>query len=126
MSGIMESRTCIAILVLEDEQRLRTVVARYLEAEGFQVYQAENRAQALQVLRDMPRPALVLADLMMSSAEGPDLFAALRPDDRFVILPVVVVSEAEIANSKGYARAKKLAGFNDLLRIVSSLCLRRI
>jgi CheY-like chemotaxis protein len=125
MSGTMESRTCLAILVVEDEDKLRTDVERYLEAEGFQVYQAENRARALQVLRDMPRPALVLADLMMRSADGPDLLAALRPDDRFVILPVVIVSEAEIANSTGYSHAKKLAGLHDLLRIVSSLCLRR-
>jgi DNA-binding response OmpR family regulator len=124
VSDAIESRTCTAILVLEDEEGLRTEVARHLEAEGFQVYQAENGASALQLLQVMSRPALVLADLMMPSATGPDLIGTLRPGDRLVILPVVSLSEAEIDGSE-YVRRKQLVSVDGLLRIARSLCWRR-
>ena len=117
---------CVAILVVADEESLRAVVARQLEDEGFLVYQAENTRRAILLLGEMPRPALVLADLMTPSAEGPDLTGALKPHDRLVILPVVMISEAQDANPEVYARAKTLVGLDDFLRIAGSLCLRRM
>lgn len=122
----MDSPSCVAILVVEDQEPIRKLVVQFLEADGFHVYQAENNEHAVQVLRDMPRPALILADLMMPAPERPSLVTALGREDRFVILPMVVVSAAETASSDGYSRVKKPIDFGDLLRIVSGLCLRRI
>jgi CheY-like chemotaxis protein len=60
----MDSRTCTAVLVVEDDLAIRDQVTEFLAREGFHVYRAEHGAEALRVLAAMPRPALVLADMM--------------------------------------------------------------
>jgi CheY-like chemotaxis protein len=116
--------TCVAILVLENEERLRSRVTAFFQANGFQVYEAKDGGEALEVLRDMPRPALVFADLLMPSVDVHSLVGALGPDDRFVILPVIV-RQADIGIEDGYSRVKEPIGLDDLLRIATGLCWRR-
>jgi CheY-like chemotaxis protein len=115
---------CAAILVVEDEDRLRSVITLVLVSEGFHVYSARDGAEALQMFRTMPRPALVLVDLMSPITGVSALFAEMDAADRFVSLPVVV-SNAAIAGKEGYGKVKELAGIEDLLPIAASLCLRR-
>jgi CheY-like chemotaxis protein len=116
--------SCAAILVVEDEPDIRGVVVEYLRSAGFQVYEAENGKEALEVLPHIPQPTLIFADLMMPVMDGPALIAALRNDDRFATLPVVIVTSADIAAPQGYRRLKKPFVLEDLLRIVNELCVR--
>jgi|SRR5882672_5613643 len=120
----MDPATCAGVLVVEDEQDIREVVVEFLKSEGFQVYSAENGQEAIAVLRTMPQPALILADMMMPVMDGPALIAALRNDDLFASLPVVIVSASDHAAPEGYRRVKKPIDLEDLLRIVSEFCLR--
>jgi CheY-like chemotaxis protein len=116
--------SCAAILVVEDEPDIRGVVVEYLRFAGFHVYEAENGKEALDILPHIPQPALILADLMMPVMDGPALIAALRDDDRFATLPVVIVTSADTAAPQGYRRLKKPFVLEDLLRIVNELCVR--
>ena len=120
----MDGPTCAAVLVVEDEENYQKAVADALKAEGFQVYEAASQAMALTVLSWMPRPALVLADLMAREIDGRSLVAALGPEDRFVILPVIVRGIGG-ATAREYTRAKRPINMTEVLRIVESLCLRR-
>ena len=80
------------VLIVEDEDALRAAIRRLLQDEGYTVLEAQNGANALQVL-DAPgahRVALVLTDLRMPVMDGRQLAAALarlRPS-----LPVVFMS----------------------------------
>jgi CheY-like chemotaxis protein len=121
----MSTATCTAVLIVEDDGDIREAVVEFLEAEGFQVYAAENGHEALATLQNMPQPALILADLMMPVMDGPSLIAALRADDEFATLPVVIVSASDARAPEGYRRVKKPIDLDDLLRIVSEFCLRR-
>jgi len=116
--------TCAAVLVVEDERDIREIVVETLESDGFKVYSAENGQEAMEVLRTMPQPALILADMMMPVMDGPALIAALREDDLFASLPVVIVTASDDATPEGYRRVKKPIDLEDLLRIVSEFCLR--
>ncbi len=98
----MATASCAAVLVVEDNRDVREAVVELLESEGFQVYQAEHGEQALSVLRQMPQPALILADLMMPVMDGQTLIAALREADQFATLPVVIVSAADSGAPEGY------------------------
>lgn len=120
----MPPATCTAVLVVEDERDIREVVVEILKSDGFQVYSAENGQEAMEVLRTMPQPALILADLMMPVMDGPALIAALREDDLFASLPVVIVTASDDAAPEGYRRVKKPIDLEDLLRIVAEFCLR--
>ena len=118
----MDSKTCAAILLVEDDDALCEQVATFLSGEGFQVYTASSSVAALPRLADMPRPALVLADLLSPAIDGPTIVAALEPSDRFAILPTVVAARTNAT----LPLPKKPIDFADLLKIVSSLCRRRI
>jgi len=121
----LSSAQCLAVLIVEDDDDIREVVANALESEGFQVYQAETGARALELLQEMPHPSLILADLMMPVLDGWDLIKALSRDDRLATLPVVVMSALDHDHPEGFRRIKKPFDLEDLVRIVSELCVRR-
>ena len=80
------------VLLVEDEDKLREVIRRLLEMEGFHVLEAQNGATALEILQDAAahHVELVLTDLRMPVMDGRQLAAALarvRPD-----LPIVFMS----------------------------------
>jgi CheY-like chemotaxis protein len=80
------------VLVVEDEEAIRTSIRRLLQREGYNVLEAPDGAKALQLLEDTaaPRVALVLTDLRMPVMDGRQLAAALarrRPS-----LPIVFMS----------------------------------
>jgi CheY-like chemotaxis protein len=121
----MEPPTCAAVLLVEDEQQIRDSIAELLRTEGFQVYEAENAQQALAILTNMPRPAVVLADLTMDEMSGPAFGASLRGGDKFAALPIVLVSSDDASVPGGHRLAKNPIELNDLIQIVSHLCLRK-
>jgi two-component system phosphate regulon response regulator OmpR len=65
------------ILVVEDDPRLRDLVARYLTTEGFRVTSAADAADARTKLRAI-NPDLMILDVMMPGESGLDLIQALR------------------------------------------------
>jgi two-component system cell cycle sensor histidine kinase/response regulator CckA len=80
------------VLVVEDEDVVRAGIRRLLQNEGYTVVEAQNGAQALQLLEDKAsdQVALVLTDLRMPVMDGRQLAAALarlRPS-----LPIVFMS----------------------------------
>ena len=121
----MSGTPCLAVLIVEDDEDIREAVASALEQEGFQVYQAETGARALEMLKEMPHPSLILADLMMPVMSGWDLIKALSEDDRLATLPVVVISAVDQEAPLGFRRIKKPFDIDELIRIVAELCVRR-
>jgi PAS domain S-box-containing protein len=62
------------VLVVEDEAAVRHLVRRSLEAVGLTVIEAENGAQALEVVASRrERPKLVLTDVIMPGLNGREL-----------------------------------------------------
>ncbi len=57
------------ILVVDDEQRLVSLVQTYLTQEGFRVVTAPNGKEALTVARD-EKPDLIILDIMMPEMDG--------------------------------------------------------
>jgi len=80
------------VLVVDDDQRVRTVVCWQLEADGYAVTEAADGADALaQIERD--RPDLVVLDLSLPGIGGLDVLRRVRESDRADSpLPVIVLS----------------------------------
>lgn len=77
----METR----ILVVDDNARVREMLADLLELDGHAVYQAESGQTALQLLQGGLQPRLIVCDLMMPDVDGWQVLAAVdqmdeRPD----------------------------------------------
>jgi len=65
------------ILVVDDEERLISLVQAYLQQEGFRVLTAGNGLEALEVVRRDP-PDLIVLDLMMPEMDGVEFLRVLR------------------------------------------------
>ena len=84
-----------AILIVEDDEALRSTLARHLRARGYGVTEADSAESAIGVLRRGHRPALLILDINLPGDTGwslirdPALAAAGNP-------PVVVATATTI------------------------------
>lgn len=81
------------ILIVEDDPVAGTVYRRFLEGNGFVVTVATDGAQGLERLVELEPDAVVL-DLMLPKIAGIDVLKAIRADERFRELPVIVMTNA--------------------------------
>jgi PAS domain S-box-containing protein len=113
-----------AILVVDDEIVLREVLREVLETEGYQVLEAAEGQQALDLFaRDPQAIALVLLDLSMPGMGGEEAFKRLRQADPEV--QVILTSGFSEAEATRHFGGLGLAGFiqkpfaiTDLLSLV--------
>jgi PAS domain S-box-containing protein len=67
------------ILLVEDDATLRRTAKRVLEKFGYTVVTATDGRDALGIIRNRPTPAdLIISDVVMPHASGPQLLSALR------------------------------------------------
>jgi two-component system, OmpR family, alkaline phosphatase synthesis response regulator PhoP len=67
----------VKILVVEDDENLRRLVAAYLEREGYEISQAADGAAAL-AMAEEGQPHLVVLDLMLPKLGGLEVARAIR------------------------------------------------
>src|SRR5690242_3570026 len=124
MAGSMAKLSCPAsVLVVEDHEDIREAIGEILENEGYETALAEDGARALDLLAEIPRPCLVLVDLIMPRMDGWQLVNVLSRDDRLATIPVVVMSAA--ANTQTvpeHPTLKKPIDMEILLQIVRKHC----
>ncbi|HXU23878.1 MAG TPA: response regulator [Tepidiformaceae bacterium] len=77
------------ILVVDDDQPVRVMLARLLRAQGYTVVQATSATEARKVL-ERQRPDLLISDIVMPGESGIDLRRHVA--DRWPGLPVILVS----------------------------------
>jgi two-component system, OmpR family, phosphate regulon response regulator OmpR len=77
------------ILVVDDDDRLRTLLSRYLSENGFRVTTAANAAEAREKLRFL-QPEMMVLDVMMPGESGLQLMESLRLDH--AELPVLLLT----------------------------------
>lgn len=77
--GMVQMET--KILVVDDNSRVREMLADILEMEGYSVHQAETGQVALQLLQGGLRPRLVVCDLMMPDVDGWQVLASVEQMD---------------------------------------------
>ena len=79
------------LLLIDDDQRLTSMVGDYLRANGYEVDAVASLAQGRERLRTQPYDALVL-DLMLPDGDGLDLTRELRADPRHKRLPLLMLT----------------------------------
>ena len=89
------------ILIVDDEKLLRDVVKEYCLNDNYNVYEAENGLEALQVL-EKENIDLIVLDLMMPKMDGYTFFKQMKEKEN---IPTIVLS----ARGEEY---DKLLGFD--------------
>jgi len=120
------------VLVVDDDVHIRYALVDALEDEGYRALAASNGAEALQVLRELPKPpSVILLDLMMPVMDGWQFRAQQQRDPLLSKIPVVVVSA--IGNGMGEAfqvsasaYLKKPFLIQDLVATVGRFCSNQV
>lgn len=114
------------VLVVEDDEHVRTIIADVLEDAGLGVVQAELAEDALARIARQ-RPDLIILDLGMPPAamSGAEFLARLRETPAWAAIPVVIVSGlADVVNPdlllglRVHASLSKPVSAEDLIRVV--------
>jgi two-component system, cell cycle sensor histidine kinase and response regulator CckA len=88
------------ILVVEDEEQVRTLIVRLLEKQGYSVSAGENGQAALAVAASNGQPSLLITDMIMPLMGGLALLQELRA--RWPDLPALCMT--------GYTREEIMDG----------------
>jgi len=94
----------VKVLVCDDTDSVRALIVLNLELEGYQVVEARDGQEALEILRD-PRqvlPDVVTVDALMPRRDGWWTVAMIRTDPDLTHLPVAMVT----ASVQGHHRAQ--------------------
>ena len=79
------------ILIIEDEQAIRSILRKRLEANGYEVIVAEDGEEGLAVARQ-EKPDLILLDVMLPKRDGYSVCRLLKFDQRYRHIPVVMLT----------------------------------
>ena len=78
------------ILLVDDEESIRTVTARALQAKGFDVEQAPNAEEALKILKNKQNFQLLITDMVMPGMDGEHLIKEVQK--QYTNLPCLLMS----------------------------------
>lgn len=76
------------LLIVDDEERIRKLIAKYAVFEGYEVAEAENGMQAVEMARTDPGD-LVILDIMMPELDG---FSTAREIRKNSDVPIIFLS----------------------------------
>ena len=114
------------VLIVEDDEDLREMMAQLLTLEGFDAATVANGREALDYLRhNSTVPDVILLDLMMPVMDGWEFRRRQKADPALAPVPVIVLSaldQARAANLDATAFLKKPLDFDRLLMLVRAYC----
>lgn len=123
-----EPTTTKCVLLVEDEERLRGILARYLRARGHRVIEARDGADARQALAVVGVDVLLL-DINLSDETGWDVLRWLRRSDGrapeqpcVVVVSAVPPSARRLAEFTPDAVLTKPFPIDALARLVETAC----
>jgi CheY-like chemotaxis protein len=79
------------ILIVDDEQDIRTYLSTLLEDQGYTTVLAKDGVEALQQLQ-AEVPDLITLDISMPEKSGVKFFRDLKSDERWKKIPVIIVT----------------------------------
>ncbi len=88
----MFDQDTITILYVEDNPDNRLLIRRILMAEDFNVVEAENALQALEIIQKDFRPDLILVDINMPDMDGYTLTTKLKQIPHLKGVPIVALT----------------------------------
>jgi CheY-like chemotaxis protein len=79
------------VLVCDNEEALRALVRGALELGDYEIVEAHDGDQSVELARSCD-PDLIVLDMMMPGRTGLEVLAELRAEDRFAETPVIMLT----------------------------------
>ncbi|MCB4756685.1 MAG: response regulator [Elusimicrobia bacterium] len=86
------------IMVVDDDESVRSFLTFSLKSEGFQVIPAKDAEEALRIL-NTETPHLILLDIMLPKMDGFTMCKKLKAEARFAKVPVLFITAYGDENS---------------------------
>jgi CheY-like chemotaxis protein len=80
-----------AILIIDDDPDIRTLMQKVLEKEGYLVDTAKHKEEALEKIA-RSQPLLILLDVLLSGADGRELCQYIKSNSSTANIPVIIFS----------------------------------
>jgi response regulator RpfG family c-di-GMP phosphodiesterase len=118
------------VLVVDDEDSIRTALSKFLRARGYEVTAASNGEEALAAVADGQKFALMLCDIRMPGLSGVELVPkVLEIDPEIAVMMLTAVNDANTATEALAAGAMdylmKPVELKDLERAIERILHRR-
>ena len=98
------------VLLVEDYDDAREMYVEYLTFSGFDMAQAANGLEAIQLALENP-PDIVVMDLSLPQMDGWEAVRRLKADKRTAAIPVVALTGHVLADFSRRAEQAGFAGF---------------
>ena len=103
-AGALPSTDQVTVLIVDDTTENLTVLGQILRPY-YHVRVANSGARALQVVKTVPRPELILLDVMMPEMDGYQVLQALRNDPLTRDIPVIFVTAMDAEEDEAHGLA---------------------
>lgn len=90
------SKTCVRVLVVDDEHGIRKFLRTSLTAQGYELFEAATGQEALQAV-PVNRPDVIVLDLGLPDLDGIDVTRTLR---EWTEIPIVILSVRDQESDK--------------------------
>jgi CheY-like chemotaxis protein len=113
------------VLIVDDDFRIRALMARLLETSGFTAVEAANGKEALELLRER-RPCVILLDLQMPIMDGWEFRRQQVADPAIADVPVICVTgyydASDLFRRAGVRCFTKPVQLSALLNAIREIC----
>ena len=106
------------IMLIEDDHFLSSLIKARLEKDAFNVLQAFDGDQALEILQTA-RPNLVVLDLIMPKANGFEVLKTISLTPGLELTPVIIVSN--LAQDSDIEKARQLGAKEYFVKVKISI-----
>ncbi len=83
------------ILVVDDESRIRKLIKDYLRRSGYEVIEASDGEEALEIFYKTKDISLIILDVMMPNLDGWEVLKEIRESSKVPIIMLTAKSEEE-------------------------------
>lgn len=98
------------VLTVDDSRAMRDMLRHSLVAAGFRVLQAEDGVHGLEVL-GLETPDVIVTDINMPRMDGFGFIEAVRANDAYRAVPMLVLTTEVDAEKKNRARKAGATGW---------------
>jgi CheY-like chemotaxis protein len=84
------------ILIVEDEIRTRDILIELLAKDGREIVTASDGQEAMDCLTNVPRPRVILLDLVMPRMDGWEFLRCQAINPSIASIPTIVLSGSEL------------------------------
>lgn len=99
------------VLAVDDSRTMRDMVRLTLTGAGIDAHLAEDGIHGLEVLDDMVPPDAIITDINMPRMDGFDFIDAVRSQEKYKGIPILVLTTESADDMKTRARQAGATGW---------------